>query len=224
MPTSMPSQPLLTRAQAPVHSAGRISNRPMRSFNRGRTILPLLLGALLSSAGVFAQSTIGSACRPDEGVFFSCRLQDDGRTVSLCTSPKAAPIESVTFRLGTYTRSELTYIASTKNEQRFFATVSPVGPNASVRQVWFELKGQKYLVTACVGGDCPHRGGLIEFRGDEVLTSQPCATDATSHAFFSSEVVRFNSDLKQSHSNTDLIRLEDYDNNVNVLYPYKRVD
>src|SRR5208337_1074104 len=74
------------------------------------------------------------------------------------------------------------------------------------RQIWFDLKGTRYIATSCVGGDCPHRAGLIVFRGNQLLTSKPCANESGSHPWFASEVVRFGSDLDSSHSSTDLIQ------------------
>ena len=49
-------------------------------------------------------------------------------------------------------------------------------------------------------------------------------TESGDHPWFSSNVVHFGSDLDSSHSNTNLILLQDFDNNVDVLYPSKRVN
>ena len=186
--------------------------------------LSVLIGVLFLSAWSSAQTAKPSGCLPDEGVLFSCRLKGNDRIVSLCSSPKTSPFASITYRYGTETRNELTYVASVENHNQFLGTVSPVSPNASVRQVWFELKDKKYIVTSCVGGDCAHRGGLIVFQGSHLLISQPCANAGSSQPWFSSGVVRFGSDLDSSHSNTDLIQLQDFDNGVEVLYPWKRVN
>lgn len=202
----------------------KTSTRQLRSFSKLRVCVSVFGGLLLSAVSLFAQTPDASTCRPDEEVFFSCRLEGNHRIASLCAAPKAGPIQSITYRYGSDTKSELTYIASVENQNRFLGTVSPVGPKVSVRQVWFQIMDIKYLVTACVGGDCPHRGGLIVFQRDKRLMSRACENDSNGHAWFSSKVVHFSSDLQGSHSNTDLVRLEDYDNNVEVLYPLRRVD
>ncbi len=199
-------------------------SRRFRSFSRLRVWLAVLSGVLLSAAGSFAQTAGASSCLADEGVFFSCRLKGNDRIVSLCTASKAAPFGTITYRYGSGTKVELTYAASAENHNRFLGTVSPVSPKAKVRQIWFEIKDIKYIVTACVGGDCPHRAGLIVFQGKHVLTSEPCANESGDHPWFSSNVVHFGSDLDSSHSNTNLILLQDFDNNVDVLYPSKRVN
>lgn len=198
--------------------------RRSRSFSRVSVWIAVLSGVLLSTAASFAQTAGASSCLPDEGVFFSCRLKGNNRIVSLCTAPKAAPFESITYRYGTDAKNQLTYTANAENHNRFLGAVSPVGPKASVRQIWFDLKGTKYIATSCVGGDCAHRGGLIVYQGKHLLTSAACASESGSHPWFTSNVVRFGSDIDSSHSNTNLIQLQDYDNHVDVLYPAKRVD
>ena len=200
------------------------STRRSTSFSKLRICLSVLSGVLLSTAWSSAQTAGASSCLPEEGVFFSCRLQGNDRIVSICTAPKAPPFATITYRYGTETRNELTYAASVENHNRFLGTVSPVSPKAIVRQIWFDLKGTRYIATSCVGGDCPHRAGLIVFRGSQLPTSKPCENESGSHPWFASEVVHFGSDLDSSHSNTDLIQLQDFDNHVNVLYPWKRVD
>lgn len=202
--------------------AVQIFNRLIRHFNKAG--LPVFLGVLLWSAGSLAQVAGDSGCLPDESVFFSCRLKGNDRIVSLCTAPKAPPFTSVTYRYGAGTKNEFTYTASVRNQNRFLGTVSAISPKATVRQVWFELNGSKYVVTACVGGDCAHRGGLIVFRKGQLEMSEPCAEGSAGHPWFSSQVVRFGSSLDSSHSNTDLIHLQDFDNNVGVLYPSRNVN
>lgn len=200
------------------------SNGPVRFFSKVRVCLAILVAVLTLAEWSFAQVTAASSCLPDEGVFFSCRLKGNSRIVSLCTAPKSAPFTTITYRYGSETKNELTYVASAENHNRFLGTVSPASPKANVRQVWFELKGTKYVATSCVGGDCPYRGGLIVLQGSKVLMSRACVTDSNSHPWFSSDVVRFGSGLESSHSNTDLIELEDYDNRIDVLYPSKQVN
>ena len=198
-------------------------SRLMAYFSKRGAGLSVLAALLLSSVCSLAQATGVSGCLPGEGVFFSCRLPDH-RIVSLCTAPKAPPFGSITYRYGTEDKTEVTYRASVDNQNRFLGTVSAVSPKATVRQVWFEQDGGKYIATSCVGGDCPHRGGLIVFRKGQLEMSQACASGVGGHPWFSSEVVRFGSSLDGSKSNTGLVQLQDFDNNVNVLYPVKGVD
>ena len=206
-----------------MDNAVQTFNRLTRHFSKAHAALPVFLGVLLSSVGSLAQVAGNSGCLPEEGVFFSCQLKGNDQVVSICTAPKAPPFASVTYRYAAGTNHELTYTASGKNQKRFLGTVSAISPKVTVRQIWFELKGSKYVVTSCIGGDCAHRGGLIVFRKGRLEISQPCAEGSGGHPWFSSDVVRFGSSLDSSHSNTGLIHLQDFDNNVEVLYPSRGV-
>jgi hypothetical protein len=203
-------------------NVARISRRHLLR-SRLELCWAIALAALLWPAKSQAQAPQDSLCQPDEGVFFSCQLEGNHKIVSLCAAPKAAPYQSITYRFGSKSKVELTYKAASDNQNRFIGTVSPVGPDASVRQVWFETKGVKYIVTSCVGGDCPHNGGLIALKGNQALMSRACTVES-SQPWFSSKVLHFTSDLGSSQSKTDLIQLKDYDNHVDVLYPFKRVN
>ena len=193
-----------------------------RFFNKNN--LRGACGVALLSALSLAQTASVSNCTPEEGVFFSCRLKENNRLISICTAPKNPPFASITYRYATGTKVEVTYAASSENQNRFMGTVSAVSPRATVRQVWFELNGGKYIATSCVGGDCAYRGGLIVFRNGRLDLSQPCAEDADGHPWFASDVVRFRSTLEKSRSNTDLIQLLDVDNDINVLYSGRKVN
>lgn len=186
----------------------------------GQVCLTIALVTVCLSVSSFPQDSL---CQPDEGVFFSCQLGGNHKIVSLCASPNAAPFQSITYRYGTLAKTELTYSATTDNHDHFLGTVSPASPDASVRQVWFENNGIKYIVTSCVGGDCPHNGGLIVLKANQPLMGRACTIES-SQPWFSSKIVHFSSDLESSQSKTDLIQLKDYDNHIEVLYPSKRVN
>jgi hypothetical protein len=192
----------------------------MESFSKQCRVGVLLLG-LLGSTGAGAQTPSGSLCQADEGVLFSCRLEGNNRTVSLCTTPKALPLESITYRYGTAKKVELTYTASRQNQNRFSASVSPASPRAEVNQIWFEVKGTRYVATECVGGDCAHDGGIIVLQGSKTVMTRACSKDHSNQPYFSSKVVDFESNLESSHSKTELIEFKDYNNRVDVLYPWK---
>lgn len=198
--------------------------RHTRCLSELQVCLLVVVIVLLSSACVAAKLPATSHCLPEEGVFFSCRLKGNNKIISICTAPKVKPFTSLTYRYGTEAKVELTFISTADNQNRFFGTVSAVNPKTTVREVWFDVDGIRYITTACVGGDCPHSGGLIVYQRSRLLMSRPCVTESSSHPWFSSEVLRFGSDLDSSHSNTELIRLKDVDNDINVLYPWSRVN
>lgn len=191
----------------------------MQFFSKSCGAGVLLLG-LFAPIGVAAQ-TPAFVCRPDEAVLFSCQLEGSTRAVSLCTTPKGLPLQSITYSYGTASKVELTYTANSQNGNRFAATVSPAKPGVTVNQIWFEAKGTRYVLTECVGGGCAHDGGIIVLRGGRTLMSRACSKDSSNQPYFSSKVIDFESDLASSHSKTDLIQLKDFDNHIEALYPWK---
>jgi len=210
-----------------MNSGARISRKHSEYFSRVGVAVVFVMFMSAFAGEAAAEEHVTSLCKADERVFFSCPLRNTKKTVSICAAaPKDGPVQRLTYRYGAG-RAELQFEANSQNQNRFSATVGPASPNASVRQVWFERKGVRYIVSSCIGGDCPHRGGLIVRRGKRVLTSRACAMDSAQHVsqpWFLSEVLKFGSDIDGSQSKTDLIKLEDVDNNIGVLYPTKRVD
>jgi hypothetical protein len=191
----------------------------MQFFSKQLSVSILLLGMLVP-IGMVGQ-TPASLCQPDEAVLFSCRLEGNSRIVSLCTTPKSLPLQSVAYRYGTASKVELTYTATPQSANRFAATVSPAKPGVTINQVWFETKGTRYVLTECVGGDCAHDGGIIVLRSGRTLMSRACSKDSGNQSYFSSKIIDFESDLNGSHSKTDLIQLKEYDNHIDALYPWK---
>jgi len=186
----------------------------MASFSSARATLALLCVSLSASA-----QNARSLCRNGESVLFSCTLRGANQIVSLCTAPDAPPYTSVTYRFGTSTHVKLTHTATAANHKHFSATVSPASPRASVQQVWFEDRGFRYIVTACDGGDCDARGGLIVLKNQRPLLTRACRKNTPGdQPWFSRKALPFGSD-PQNISSTDLIRAEDYDNRIELLYP-----
>lgn len=174
---------------------------------------PLSLGAGFTPAAP-------SHCEANELIVFSCRITS-GRVVSICARRQNNATETLAYRFGAPGHVELDYMANIVNGNRFFATVSPLSPGASVRQVWFMRGEIKYLLTECVGGDCPEVGGLAVFRGDDLLSERRCLRTADDHAWFSREVVNFGADSANSQSLTNLLQFDDVDNAVERLYPLR---
>lgn len=161
--------------------------------------------------------TSSSHCKANELTVFSCRI--DAKVVSICAEHQGSDIVSLDYRFGALDRVELEYVANSSNNNRFFATVSPVSPRASVRQVWFMRGKFKYLVTECMGGDCPQAGGLTVFRSDKLLSAQSCQRTGDDHAWFSSEIVKFGSEPDNSQSLSNLLQFDNIDNSVELIYP-----
>ena len=154
-----------------------------------------------------------SQCGAGESVFFSCQV--GSKIVSLCSIGKSG---AIAYRYGPRGKVENEYLAAPDNGNRFQGNVSPASPGASVRQVWFTRDDFKYLLTECVGGDCPRSAGLAVFHGDKVIMNATCARKRDDVAWFSHDMVNFGSDLKTSTSKTDLLHLDDMDNAIEEIY------
>lgn len=158
-----------------------------------------------------------SHCRTDERIQFSCRVGN--KTASLCAAGPAGRINALTYRYGLPGQVEHEYAARLGNRLRFQATVMPASPGASVRQVWFDRKGTRYLLTECVGGMCAQPSGLAVLRGERVLMNARCGPSATPDLdSFDREMIDFGSDVATSRSNTPLLELGEFDNLLEKLY------
>jgi hypothetical protein len=156
-------------------------------------------------------------CKADEKVFFSCVAGK--KTVSLCGRPGAAALASLTYRFGLPGKVENEFSATPENGKHFVGTVEPDSPRAQIREVWFDRGDIRYLMTACLGGDCPYAGGLAVLKNGKVLSKSKCARGADAVASFSEDLVEFGDGTEHSKSNTSLLRIDDYSNPIDLLYP-----
>lgn len=171
---------------------------------------------LLSSCAYALESEEPTRCRLDERTFFSCKIK--GKTLSICASPVDQPFEALEYRFGLASKNELTYTATRANKNRFHAYVEPVSPGALVSQVWFDRGAFRYLVSQCVGGNCPKKGGLIVYKNNKPILSAACEGGFHEHAWFDPKVIDFGSDFAESSSKTELVILEEIANDIESLY------
>lgn len=167
---------------------------------------------------VLATAAPVTHCKTDEQVFFSCVAGK--KTVSLCGKSAANGLASLTYRFGLPGKVENEYTATPANGQSFLGTVEPDSPDAEVREIWFDRGEFRYLLTSCHGGDCPYPGGLAVLKKGNVLSSMHCASGIDSLTAFSSDLVEFGGDSADSaKSHTPLLKLNDYTNRIDRLYP-----
>ena len=158
-----------------------------------------------------------SLCRPDEAVRFSCPI--GRKLVSLCSAGQPGAPEALSYRFGAASHVEKIFVASADNGRRFYGTVSPARPGASVSQIWFDQGEVRYLLSACTGGACAFRAGLAVLQGDRILMNARCDRAKDDDlAWFSSDLVRFGSTAADSESATSLLQIEDADNDIVRLY------
>jgi hypothetical protein len=177
---------------------------------RGFLAAVVLLPALAVAAPV-------THCKPDDKVFFSCVAGK--KTVSLCGQAGASGLASLTYRYGLPGKVENEYAATPANGKSFLGTVEPDSPHAEIREIWFDLGEFRYLLTSCLGGDCPYGGGLAVLKHGKVLSSLRCAAGLDSLTAFSGDLVEFGDGVEGSKSHTPLLKLDDYTNKIEQLYP-----
>lgn len=127
------------------------------------------------------------------------------------------------YRYGLPGKVELEYRSMPANGLLFHGQVEPVAPNASVREVWFDKGGTRYLMTACEGGDCPYASGLAVLSRGKVLANQHCRRTTPDRGFFAPEFADFGGNLNDSQSRTPLLKLETDENLIEQLYPIEGV-
>ncbi|WP_423601234.1 hypothetical protein [Roseateles sp. MS654] len=182
------------------------------------------LSRLIAVAGLalafptFALATDSDTlCKPEEAVVFNCFTGK--KTASLCASPTEAAPTALAYRYGTSQKIENEYIATPTNGKTFGATVSPAAPRAWVSQVWFDRSSYRYLMTECVGGDCPYHAGLTVLNGERIAMNASCQQPrGVRLPAFSRELVKFGSNPGDSQSTTPLLRIEEADNGAYELY------
>lgn len=177
------------------------------------------LAAAVVSASLPAAAA-PSMCTSAETVAFSC--QAGTKIVSLCTSAsKNRGIDTLVYRYGVPGHVENEFVASHANIHRFFGTVEPAAPRAWVSQVWFTRGDVMYLLSECIGGDCPRHAGLSVLRNGKVVSNKSCSSTPDDRGWFAKDLVEFGSDIKDSRSHTDLLKLEEGDNPIEQIYPIR---
>ena len=183
-----------------------------------------LLALLSISSAAFGQTgqTAKGHCLPEERVQFSCRINT--KVVSLCAAGEPGAITSLVYRYGLPGKVENEFVARADNSNRFFATVSPASPGASVKQLWFDRGRVRYLLTECVGGNCRQGGGLAVLDGDRVVMNASCGQSVEGdQAWFARDLISFGaedgkSDTGNVRSASELLKIEDADNNLEALF------
>ena len=193
----------------------------MSSIARWPVVLCALVCCAALAAGAEPASgpapTGATLCQPGERVQFSCAV--GAKTVSLCARGEAGTVVALAYRYGLPGKVENEFVARPGNRDRFSATVSPARPGASVAQVWFDRGDTRYLLTEGTGGNCAQRAGLAVRRGDRLLMNAACGRVAENDgAWFARDLVRFGADAAGSRSATDLLRIEDADNDIVRIY------
>lgn len=115
------------------------------------SILIFILSAPIATAAGKPENTL---CRPDEQVFFSCRLQQGKKIVSLCGSTGLKAQQGyLKYRFGVPGKLELEFPASSKDTQKRFRYVHYARYKVERTAVTFDNNGYRYTVFDSYEGD-----------------------------------------------------------------------
>ena len=182
------------------------------------------LATLVLPNSILAQnnSNLLTHCQPTESVQFSCRVGI--KIVSLCGGNTGDRITSLSYRYGAIGKIEKEFVARPENTRRFYGTVGPLNPRASLGQIWFDQGKFRYLMTACTGGNCPQHAGLAVIHNfTRILMNVPCAR-FTNDDFdsFRPDLVTFGSGVETTRSATELLIIEEIGgHDIHQLFPVK---
>ena len=52
---------------------------------------------------------------------------------------------------------------------KFFATNEAYEPRAALSHLWFANGDTRYIISECIGGMCPHSGGIVVAKGNKII-------------------------------------------------------
>jgi hypothetical protein len=164
------------------------------------------------AASAFADGV--TQCRSGEQPLFSCSTGK--KTVSLCGAPASGTPQTLTYRFGVPGKVENEFVATSANGNLFHTTLVSLAPRAAVGEVWFDRGDVRYVMSACLGGDCPNLAALSVLRHDKIIANMPCRNDDNLYGGFGTDLVQFGEAPKPK---TPLLVVDDnYDNDADKIF------
>lgn len=152
-----------------------------------------LVLAALACAPSFAQK-----CAANESTLYEGSTGKKG--ILVCATPTKPPYSKIEYRFGPAEKAEMTYTADAASGRKFFASNEALQPRASLSHLWFVNGDTTYVITECVGGNCPHSGGILVAKGKKIIAR----IKAKEGAFSADDAVDFMADK----SKTSLIQIK----------------
>lgn len=91
------------------------------------------------------------------------------KEVRVCATPAKPPYSKIEYRFGLAEKAEMTYTADAASGRTFFASNEALMPRASLSHLWFVNGDTTYVITECIGGRCPHSGGIVVAKGKKII-------------------------------------------------------
>jgi hypothetical protein len=121
-----------------------------------------LVLAALACAPAWAQK-----CAASEATLYEGTTGKKG--ILVCATPAKAPYSKIEYRFGPAEKAEMTYTADAASGRKFFASSEALQPRASLSHLWFTNGDTTYVITQCIGGNCPHSGGMVVAKGKKII-------------------------------------------------------
>jgi len=147
----------------------------------------LALGLALAAPLVQAQP-----CDAHEATLYAGSV--GRKSVRVCAVPHKPPHTRIEYRFGPPGTIELAYAADARNGQKFFASNEALMPRASLSHLWFVTGDTTYVITECIGGRCPHGGGIVVAKAGKIVAR----IKVKDGAFSADEVVDFRGEKSAS--------------------------
>lgn len=121
-----------------------------------------LVLACMASAPSWAQK-----CAAGEATLYEGTTGKKG--VLVCATPAKPPYAKIEYRFGPAEKAEMTYTADAASGRKFFASGEALMPQASLSHLWFVNGDTTYVISECIGGRCPHTGGIVVAKGKKII-------------------------------------------------------
>ncbi len=132
-----------------------------------RLRLAALTMALATLATLAALPAGAQPCAPGEAPLYAGTV--GRKSARVCATPAQPPYTRIEYRFGPPGTIELAYAADAANGQKFFASNQALMPRASLSHLWFVNGDTTYVITECIGGRCPHGGGIVVAKGRRIM-------------------------------------------------------
>lgn len=162
------------------------------------TLKNILKSTALVLATLACAPSLAQKCAASEATLYEGSTGKKG--ILVCATPAQPPYNKIEYRFGPADKAEMTYTADVASGRKFFASNEALQPRASLSHLWFVNGDTTYVITECIGGNCPHPGGILVAKGKKVIAR----IKAKEGAFSADAAV----DFMEDKSKTPLIQIK----------------
>ena len=135
-------------------------------------LLTMILNNFLKSTAFFLAALAcapswAQKCAASEATLYEGTTGKKG--ILVCATPAKPPYSKIEYRFGPAEKAEMTYTADAASGRKFFASSEALQPRASLSHLWFTNGDTTYVITQCIGGNCPHSGGIVVAKGKKII-------------------------------------------------------